>query len=269
MARFIASTKQVVCISTSLLLFIGCNLALASTEKNVNQLQKQLIELRTTVDEKSEELSLLRQENKQKRKFMLSQISEMESSIAHKSIVIAKIDNKLKKNKAFFETTKSDDLLADDLEKAISELSAYVSSSLPFKTQDRLTALDEMHRQLVSKAVSSPRLANKLWAFVEDEIILTKGNGIYRQIINLDHEQKLVDVARVGMMMLYYRDGAGNVGMAKKQGTDNEKWRFVSLNGKAQIHQIHSLFDSFQKQVRFGEFSLPNALSSSVVTRGL
>ncbi len=271
MALVTATTKQVIGISALLLLSFNCNFALASTDLQVNQLQKQLIDLRTTVDEKSAELSLLRQENKQKRQFMLSQIAEIKASIEHKSLVIAKIDSKLKKNKAFLETVKSDDVLEKDIDTAINELRHYISENLPFKINERLAALDEMQQQLESRAVSAPRLANKLWAFVEDEITLTKGNGVYRQIINLEHEQKLVDVARVGMMMLYYRDGAGNVGMARKKGgqTEIESWQFVALNSKEETHQIHFLFDSFQKQVRFGEFTLPNALANSQSTSGV
>jgi len=269
MARIIASFTYSIFIRASAFMLVTCNIAIASTDQSIDQLQAQLIELRTVVDTKSEELSLLRQENKQKRKFMLSQIEELQSSVEHKAMMVAKIDSKLKKNKALMANTKDSDLIVKDLDEAIIELTAYVSNNLPFKTKARLDALAEMQTQLTSKAVSAPRIANKLWAFVEDEIMLTKGNGVYRQIIKLNNDDKLVDVARVGMMMLYYRDGDGNVGMAKKQGQDSESWEFMSLNGKEQIHQIHFLFDSFQKQVRFGEFTLPNTLSGSTIERAL
>ncbi|MDH5258620.1 MAG: DUF3450 domain-containing protein [Gammaproteobacteria bacterium] len=270
MARIIARIKQ----STTVIMtvfFVGISSnALASSDKNIDPLQRQLIDLRSTVDAKSEELSLLRQENRQRRKFMLSQITELEATLEHKQLMISKIDHKLEKNREQLAATKQTDQLSNELELAIDELSLYISKSLPFKRNARLEALDEIRQQLVSKSVTAPRLANKLWAFVEDELMLTKGNGIYRQIIKLNNEEKLVDVARVGMMMLYYRDGAGNVGMATKsanQRQKNEGWKFVALNQKEQIHQVHYLFDSFQKQVRFGEFTLPNALSGPVVQR--
>ena len=230
-----------------------------ASEDNIAQLQKQLIELRSTVDAKSEELSLLRQESKQKRKFLLSQVSELEASIEDRNLVKSKIDLKLKENRALIAKSENFASLEEDLLKAIQSLSLYVSQSLPFKVSERLAALDEIKNQLISQSVSAPRLANKLWAFVEDELMLTKGNGIYRQIIHVDNEDKLVDVARVGMLMLYYRDGSNNVGMANRAG---ETWKFSTLKVESQVHQINHLFDAFQKQIRFGEFVLPNGLAS-------
>ena len=175
MALIIAKITRCVASGISILVLLNSSVSFASTARSVDgvgQLQKQLIELRATVDAKSEELSLLRQEHKQKRKFMLSQIAEFESSVEHKELAIAKINNKLKKNKEIIDSSKGSDVLMQDLETAMSELTLYVSESLPFKRKARLEALEEMHQQLISKAVSAPRLANKLWAFVEDEIMM-------------------------------------------------------------------------------------------------
>ena len=235
---------------------------------NTDQLLKSLIELRSLVDAKSEELALLRQESKQKRKYTLSRISELSSAVEHKELSIKKIDSKLEKNRTFLEENKRFDDLSVELEKAIIVLSNYVLLSLPFKRDERLNALNEIQQELETKAVSAPRLANKLWAFVEDEIMLSKGNGIYRQVVTIDSEEKLVDVARIGMMMLYYRDGAGNVGMAIKPENNDADWQFTYLNNKKDQNQIHILFDAFQKQVRFGKFTLPNTLPNTVVKRG-
>lgn len=237
--------------------------AVSASTDHIDSLQKKLIDLRSIVDVKSEELSLLRQESKQKRKFLLSQISEVESAIDDRLLVMDKMNKKLMANKKLLSKGESFESLENDLISSINALSQYVYESLPFKKEERLAALTEIKTQLLSKSVSAPRLANKLWAFVEDEFMLTKGNGIYRQIIHIDDEDKLVDVARVGMLLLYYRDGVGNVGMAMYE---NNAWVFNSLSDKTQIHQVHYLFDSFQKQIRFGEFILPNGLINSVIS---
>ena len=101
------------------------------------------------------------------------------------------------------------------------------------------------------------RAANKLWAFYEDEIRLTKENGVFRQSININGEERLVDVARVGMVAMFFKTSDDAYGYVTRQNGD---WAYVITEDSDEKEQIAGLFDAFKKQIRTGFFTIPNQL---------
>ncbi|MFB6373638.1 MAG: DUF3450 family protein, partial [Bradymonadaceae bacterium] len=98
---------------------------------------------------------------------------------------------------------------------------------------------------------------SRLWQFVEDELRLSRENGMYSQVIELGGEEVLADVARVGMVSLYFKTEDGRVGVAER--TD-EGWRWQTIRKEKQKRRIEKLFESFKKNIRVGYFELPNGL---------
>jgi len=88
MALTIAAFKRFTFIGVSVFTIVFSNMLFASTDKNIDQLQNQLIDLRAVVDANSEDLSLLSQDKKKKRKLMMNQISEIKYSIEQKEIIM-------------------------------------------------------------------------------------------------------------------------------------------------------------------------------------
>jgi len=115
----------------------------------------------------------------------------------------------------------------------------------------------EIESRLNSGAITPQRAVNQLWAFVEDEVRIAKENAIYSQTINLDGADVLVDVAKLGSVMLFFRTREERYGRAVA-GADG--WRWEVLEGSDQRQQIKQLFDSLRKQIRQGEFELPNPI---------
>ncbi|MEM1010181.1 MAG: DUF3450 family protein [Myxococcota bacterium] len=98
-----------------------------------------------------------------------------------------------------------------------------------------------------------------MWQALEDELRLGRENGLYKQVVVLEGRSKRVEVARVGMVMLFVKTSGGQYGAAH---CVKGKWHFL-LYTEAQRRarrQVAQLFDGFKKQIRTGYWSLPNAL---------
>ena len=86
---------------------------------------------------------------------------------------------------------------------------------------------------------------------------LASQSALDRQIITLNGQEVLADVARLGMVSLYYRTDQGEVGRAVR---DGEGWRYEPVTDEAARLQLVDLFDALSKQVRVGFFLLPAAI---------
>jgi hypothetical protein len=153
--------------------------------------------------------------------------------------------------------------MAPLFEKYLAQTRAYVQTTLPFRTSDRVAELEKLEGQYRSGLLSAPKAVGRLWAFMEDEFRLTRENGVYQQTIIVDGEPQLAEVVRIGMVMLYFRVGEDTVGRAvQKDGT----WSYETFKSSEEEKAVISLFQSFKKQIRAGYFEIPNALPG--VTEG-
>ncbi len=229
--------------------------AMAADE--VELLSQRLIELRGQVDDLNAELELTRESSHQKIKMLAEQRFELEGRVNREALKQQRLRATLEKNRKLAAEAGSDESqLTPVLNRAMDELEVVITQGLPFKSAERLMALEEIRNKLKAGVVSPSRTANRLWAFCEDELGLTREIGIYRQSIDLNGEIILADVAKLGMVMLYFRTPDQRHGMARKQG---DGWHFQLVEEKQQP-QVADLFDALDKQVRTGLFELPNAI---------
>jgi len=138
-------------------------------------------------------------------------------------------------------------------------LRGQVAGGFPFKIGERLGALEEIETRLQSGVVSPERSFNRIWAFVEDELRISRENAIYTQSINLQGENVLVDIAKLGNAMMFFRTRDLRYGRATQTPGG---WRFEIVDHPEHSEQVAVLFDSLRKQIRQGYFRLPNALPS-------
>jgi len=224
----------------------------------VDTLSQRLIVLRGEVEDLSAELSLQREEEKQRIGSLLTQRSEVQARAGRESRNQDKLKKLLTKNRELARQAGAEaGALKPVILKSIASIEQVVRSGLPFQQQERLAALKSLRDQMNSGVLSAPRAANRLWAFCEDELHLARENGIYRQAVEIEGESILVDVARLGMVMMYFRAPDQRYGVARKQGKD---WRFEVVNGEEDSRRIANLFESLQKQIRTGVFELPSAI---------
>ena len=140
---------------------------------------------------------------------------------------------------------------------AITEMKDYVNSSIPFQTEKRIIELETLVKRVERDEMTSVKAAIRLWSFVEDELRSASENSVFRQTIEVGGKQKLVEVAKLGSVFLFYKSSDDEYGTVEKQ---EEGWGFRPLDSAAEVKQVAFLFESLKKQIRTGDFQIPNQL---------
>ncbi len=146
---------------------------------------------------------------------------------------------------------------------AVGILETVVAKSLPFHIEDRLKDLEDIRRDLESGQSSPETAASRLWQFVEDELKLCSESGLDQQVVEVDGKRQLVDTARLGMVVMYYRAADGTLGYTVPTA---DGFRFEPILSEAGRSAVVLLFESLKKQIRTGRFDLP--LELTVVKEG-
>jgi hypothetical protein len=145
--------------------------------------------------------------------------------------------------------------LGPALREAVAAVRASVDAGLPYHQDERRAELDELLRQLDAGVLGPEAGVARLWAFTEDELRLTTENGLDRQIVPLRGQEVLAEVARLGMVALYFRTDGGELGAAVR--TDGG-WTWRVVEGREAQAAVEALFSTFRHGVRNGTFTLPN-----------
>jgi len=246
--------------TTKFVLVAACLLAapVLHAQDATEALANRLIQMRGQVDELQSELNLKREEHKNRMAYLTAQLTEMEASRDREALRIRQLEQELEKMREQVAAAgATSEMLAPLVLANLFALREQVQFGFPFKVSERLAELDDLENQLSSGVVTAHRAFNRLWAFVEDEIRISRENAIYSQSINLEGENILVDVAKLGNTMMYFRTRNQKYGRAVE--TTNG-WRFELLDSAKDQELVARLFDSLRKQIRQGYFQLPNAL---------
>jgi len=242
-------------------LLMSCLIAapiMVQAQDDYNSLADRLIEMRGEVDSLQSELNLQREEHKNRMAYLTAQEADLEASKDREALRVRQLEEDLEEIRLEVAAAgDTSETLTPVVLDHISALREQVSKGYPFKVQERIAALDEISDQLDSGVVNAQRAVNRLWAFVEDEIRISRENAIYTQSINLNGENILVDIAKIGNTMMYFRTRAKAYGRAV---STSSGWRFELLESPAAQEQVAVLFDSLRKQIRQGYFELPYAL---------
>lgn len=234
----------------------------AQAQDSLQTLADRLIHMRGQVDELQSELNLEREEHKNRMSYLTAQLSEMEANRDREALRIRQLEQELEAMRTDVAAAgATSEVLTPVILKHLDELRGQVLYGFPFKVGERVSALDEIENQLNGGIITAHRAFNRLWAFIEDELRITRENAIYTQSIELDGASVLVDVAKLGNAMMYFRTRDLRYGRA----VDTESgWRFELLDSAADQERVARLFDSLRKQIRQGYFVLPQALPREV-----
>ena len=229
----------------------------------VNELAQRLIQLRGEVEDLQGEMDIEREEHKGRMAYLSAQKTELEASQDREQTRIQQLETELAELRERAENAGADAQTLQAVALTIAaDLRNQVSSQLPFKREERLQALQKVITELEAGVANPQRSINRLWAFVEDELRLSRENAIYSQTINVNGESMLVDVAKLGSIAMYFQTRDGDFGMAVPPAASQQSanWRWQVATDSDDRKQIAELFDSLRKQIRQGYFELPNAL---------
>jgi len=250
--------KQIPFYLTLIYLSCGSAVALAENERvnNVDVMAEELVKLRSQVEELNSELDNKKNSYKSRMLMLSNQRAELDASLKREDLIIKQQQQNIEKNKKRVKELGSDSSsLKPILIDSIASIKEYIETTIPFKRNERMNEIEKIKEQLEADVIDSEKAANRLWAFVEDEIRLTKENGIYRQTVVVDNREVLADIARLGMIFMYFELPGEQYGLVKRNDND---YSYELIRDNDHKKQVALLFDSLRKQIRQGFFELPN-----------
>lgn len=225
---------------------------------DVTALATRLAQVRGEVDELARRLNAQSTESKDALRSLARQRAELELEAKREETRLSKIAAATSSRRSEVEAEKQrGQKLVPLLQTTLEQTRAYVKQGLPFRTEERLAALDKLEEQHRAGLLSPARALSRLWSFIEDEFRLTRESGVYRQPVRVDGQERLSEVLRVGMLMLFYQSDDGSFGKAVQE---NGRWHFEAIGDPSEQKLLTEAFDSFKKQIRVGYFELPNGL---------
>jgi hypothetical protein len=216
----------------------------------------ELASLRREVETLSSDLVLEKEDLRNRLKAIEAQKLEVEVQIRREELRLAQLQGEATARRTELEAhATGGSTLGPALLSAIAEIRASVEQGLPYHRPERLSELDTLRDQLEGGLVTPESGVARLWAFTEDELRLARENGLDRQIVPLAEGEVLADVARIGMVGLYFRTDGGLVGGAVR---DDRGWSWVVYQDRDTQLAVLELLEKMQHGVRNGAFTLPN-----------
>ncbi len=244
-------------VSITLSLLLGATTLMANSDNMAESLMK----LRAQVEQLDAKISDEKDAYKAQMRSLSMQKSELEGTISRQELKIKQLQKELADVQSKIKKAgKNSQGIKPIVLEAADQLIAMMKRSIPFKTHDRIAAVEEIKTQLNSSLITPQKALSMLYNSYADEMRMTKENGIFKQTITLDGEEKLVEVARVGTVMMFFKTPDDVVGYVTKAGNG---WDYKQELNKEKQDEILTLFDAFKKQIRTGYFTLPNALITS------
>jgi hypothetical protein len=223
-------------------------------------LAEKLSALRGEVEELSATLARKDADVRDQLRALSRQKTELELELKKEQTRIQKVQLSINdRQKRVSESRGHDAELKPLFDEFLKDVRAYVRTSLPFRASERLSEIQKIEEQHQQGLLSTSKALSRLWTFVEDEFRLTRESGLYKQAIEVDGQEHLAEVARLGMVLLYFRVDDRLVGRAVRS---KDGWTFESIGVPEQQKLILQLFDSFKKQIRVGLFQLPANLGT-------
>ncbi len=248
-------SKQIMALSGSLLLVT----ALPVTASSVENLAKSLAKIRGEVETLQSQLDIEKEKHGSKMAALNSQLADLSVEERRQKLSIEKLQHSIEKSGITAkQAEQSGEHLKPVLQKALVEYKRHIQSGFPFKVDDRVKATSDLENNLMHQQIDPSKAVNQAWSLIEDEVRLSKENGIYQQTIPLNGEKVLADIAKLGTVFMFFQTKNNQSGMARRSADGG--WVFEAVSDSTGRERIHMLFDSLKKQIRQGYFELPNPL---------
>ncbi|MCB9741419.1 MAG: DUF3450 family protein [Alphaproteobacteria bacterium] len=246
-------------------LFAGLALALMAGPAfalDADQFAERLATLRGEVEALATDLDLRKEELRGRLRALDAQKADLQVRVRQEELRLEQLEQALETEREAREADAvASEALKPSVRTSIATVRASVQGSLPFRKGERLAELDALEAELEDGTKTPREVASRLWGFCEDELRLSRENALDRQVITLDGAETLVDVARLGMVALYFRTDDGRFGRAVSEGEDV---RWVYYTDPESQARLDELFDALAKQIRVGYFELPAAFPAPV-----
>jgi len=241
-------------IKLSLILTCAASSYPVLAQQNTDEIVNNLITLRGQVEDLQSELQILKAEHTQSMTYLNTRKTELEANIDRKQLQIKQSQAEMVDLQQKIKTLGLDsEQMIPDVTKVAEGIKQEILNGIPFKLKERSHVIEDITRDLTGRKITSQHAINRIWAFLEDEMRLARENAIYSQTILLNGEEVLVDVAKLGTVLMYFKTRDDRYGQA----TNKQGWQFKLLENETESQAVATLFDSLKKQIRQGYFTLP------------
>lgn len=229
------------------------------TASSLENLAKSLARIRGEVETLQTQLDLEKEKHASKMSALNSQLADLSVEERRQKMSIEKLQHSIEKmTESAKKTEQSGENLKPVLLAVLNDYKRHIQTGFPFKMEDRIKAIEDLENNIVNQLVDPNKAVNQAWSLIEDEVRLSKENGIYQQTIPLGGERILVDIAKLGTVFLFFQTRDNQSGMARRAADGG--WKFETVDNTGDAERIRNLFDSLRKQIRQGYFELPNPL---------
>jgi outer membrane murein-binding lipoprotein Lpp len=250
-----AARGQIFALAVGMLLLCS---GTAHAERNISSLAASLARLRSEVETLSSQIETKKADLRARMRSLATQKAELETKIKREQLRFKQI---AKRRRELKQKIKKRNERRSQVKPAVPKLAAIlhkaIEGTLPFRIKDRKKEIDNLVRRFKDSLVEADVAVGQLWERVEDELRLGRESGLYKQVVHLAGQKHLVEVARIGMVMMFFRTRDDRYGMVKKSQTG---WSYIEIKEKPRWLQVAALFDAFKKQIRTGFFVLPQPL---------
>ncbi|MEM6730949.1 MAG: DUF3450 family protein [Myxococcota bacterium] len=126
----------------------------------------------------------------------------------------------------------------------------YVNRAIPFQVAARKRELDRVETEILAGRVAGA--LERLWRFLEQEEAMGGEISLSQQSLTLDGRELFVDVARIGMALVYFRVPDGTFAWAR---FDNE-WRVEKISDTRSHQIVATIFERLEANQRLGAIDL-------------
>ena len=229
---------------------------------DLQKISESLLKLRADVEQLDSAVNQLNDEQKLSLKTLKVQQGELSASIEAEKLRRDQLKAEIKElQQQLSSRGYEDQQMKTVVINSIESLKEYVDISIPFYREKRIEDLAKLKSKVQNDEITSAKAAIRLWSFVEDELRAAKENTVLRQKIEFNGETHLAEVAKLGNLLLFFKTQDGSYGYAKRK---ESGWSFERLHSKQAEQQLALLFESLQKQIRTGQFQIPNTLKESL-----
>jgi hypothetical protein len=238
-------------LALALSCILGSGVASAS---DLNTKAEEIASMHAEVARLSEQVSTREEAHRMRLRSLETQRADLELQIRRVEAQQSALAEALSELEETTVAPVDDAAVTAEILKVAPELRTTITDGLPFRTQERLDDFDALIAKIEAGELQSGQAAARVWAWVEDERRLGRENGVDRQTITLKGQEVMVEVARLGMVALYYRSPTGEIGRATRE-ADGWTWNTIAdRNGRSQVNE---LFNALTRGVRTGWFELP------------
>lgn len=258
----IANPWKKLAMGSVLMLLASLTTPSFAASADIKKLSEEIIQLRNQVDSLADEIQASQLQFKGEMNSLSQQIADTSTQINRLQDEIKNIEDKSAKLQSeMLGAGGMGPELTELLQESTKSLRKHIEGSLPYLIERRSADLAKLEEEIAAGKQAPQRMLNRIWAFYEDEIRLLTDNSLAKQTIEIDGKQVLAEVAKTGMMNLYFRTDSGEVGQAVRQ---QAGWQFVSTSNKMERQAIFKLFENYKKQIRSGLFQVPMSNGGSI-----